>query len=381
MKTRNFFPLLLICLFLHSCIKDNSNAHNAIGNSLKTRVSVPFYNDEDEATSELLRRMDLRNQGIEALDHYEDLNGYTSLGRACDDLYFQILEDSLNYTQQTLLAAIANSPLRIALKIEDGDTMFVPRYRLIPERYLANEDGLFQVEECVYRVFEKGIVSVKINDLDHLIELQDDEDLFDLDSTIFHFEALMELSVPNPVNDTVIENNQSLGGQRSTTVTYYATTYSSIVGYDYSPIPHAGYYADLSPQRHGYGDSRKYKIVLSMIIYGRNTIFNGKRVESYVRCESYKKSWLFGAYIWNPSDIELHLRATSCVDDKIVKLSLDEDELPSSYERILYTAKISNAFATTKKYIHWRGCKSNLITTEIPNGALLVFGDQTYLND
>ena len=78
--------VITFCLLLQSCIKDNTKTLNQAGNYSKNRTTIPYYDSEDEATDELMHRLDMLDLGLDVLVDYEEQNGYASLGRVSNTL-------------------------------------------------------------------------------------------------------------------------------------------------------------------------------------------------------------------------------------------------------------------------------------------------------
>ena len=155
--------LLLIGIAMVGCKKeellsDSSNVKKVKYH--KTQNNMLQF-DSFEALDSMLR--EVLPLDYSELVSYENLHGYSSLGRINDDLYYSLIEEDQLQTCEDIENAILDYPEQLQLAVEGTDTIFITKFYQNPYRYVANENGFFQVADTVYFVSEYDVEPANID--------------------------------------------------------------------------------------------------------------------------------------------------------------------------------------------------------------------------
>ncbi len=371
--------VLIVTLIIStlSCTKNIEDYNGSNGTLLKSNESIPYFSSVEDMIYELNQRMERSNEGVDALIDYENNKGYTSIGRLADEFYFKCIDTIQNDT--LLLNTFKSYTDLITLNISDEDTFYLPKYSSIPQRYIANGDGLFQIGDYVTRIFEDGTVTTSIENLDYLREVSS-SDLMYLDTSVFFYSPVYD------ENDNIILNNNPTNskGEHATYLFDIAETLNlpSYVFMEFQGNDADHNLHNIYMNRSETSKSGKHKIKMTMSftkqVYFSGPVNGGKYFLAYLDCESFKKRW-WGGWTLEPTTLTIKLQTISCVEELGVRSYLNINVSGSKYEQLLYIANVKGIFTNGKKYVHFRGSNSQLSSEEVTNPAYLVFGDLQYI--
>ncbi len=111
---------------------------------------------------------------LEELIAYEDAKGYKSFGRVCDEFYITIVPENFKSMEDILRFAEENSKyLQIEID-EDGETSIMPTNFHSTEKFIMNENKMYQIGNTVYRVFDNGVVSTSLENSQNLTDIKEE---------------------------------------------------------------------------------------------------------------------------------------------------------------------------------------------------------------
>ena len=154
---------LLIGLVMVGCKKEEllSDSSNVKKIKYHKTQNNMLQFDSFEALDSLLR--EVLPLDYAELVSYENLHGYSSLGRINDDLYYSLIEEDQLQTCEDIENAILDYPEQLQLAVEGTDTIFITKFYQNPYRYVANENGFFQVADTIYFISEDCIEIANID--------------------------------------------------------------------------------------------------------------------------------------------------------------------------------------------------------------------------
>lgn len=324
------------------------------------------------------RRISLRNSSLAELIAYETTDGYTSIGGMSDTMYFSVISDTTIKTLEDFYNILQENTDYITLSDVDTVQYCLPKFNYIPQRYIANRDGLYQVGDYVTRLFEKGTVTTKIGYLNNLISLSD-SNLDKLDTTRYFFNPVIE----NDPFDSILERENDefeTDPSRLNYATfdyYYANLWNLPSWYfmsDAASIPHKGHSRVTSKTQQRTNGSYRVNIKL---YYAFDIYFNGRRCYAYVQCQSLKKKW-YGPYVLEPTNMDIDVQTLSCVENEVYMSALHRSNSTSQVYYLLYIANVYGTFTSYSKHVHFRASRSYVRSDKVTNGAWITFGTQTY---
>ncbi|MCR4931688.1 MAG: hypothetical protein K5918_04540 [Bacteroidales bacterium] len=370
--------VLIVTLIIStlSCTKNIEDFNGSNGTLLKSNESIPYFSSVEDMIYELNQRMERSNEGVDALIDYENNKGYTSIGRLADEFYFKCIDTIQNDT--LLLNTFKSYTDLITLNISDEDTFYLPKYSSIPQRYIANRDGLFQIGNMVTRIFEEGTVSTTVDNITSLKNMSP-SDLVDLDTLRFFYSPVYK-DGDNETSNIETEQNKGTHAQylfdMEETMNWPSHCYMEFQGDDADHTLHNIYMKRSETSKSG-KNKVEMNLSFSKQYYMIDLVHGGKYFLAYLDCKSYYKKWY--GWILNPTTMRIKLNTLSCVEECGIKSYLNINVTGSKYERLLFIANVNGLYTNGKKYVHFRGSNSQLSSEEVTNPAYLVFGDLRYV--
>lgn len=165
-----------------SCEKDDNHKPQSFFEK-SASVSIPRYSTYDEVL-EIVEKATSFDTLPELLE-YEKSQDRSSIGAISDKFYEAI--DLEQFTgENDVMEFYSQNTDMLDTVIENGEISIIPKWDMISMRYVANENGLFIIDDYAYRLFKYCVVTAPESHLDNLISLEE-EDLDNLDTTIFSF--------------------------------------------------------------------------------------------------------------------------------------------------------------------------------------------------
>ncbi len=182
MKQILLFLAVVFTFLLVSCDKDNY-IEPSDSVSPKNSTSIPTFSDFDELHAEI--KMINEFTSLEEIRDYEMSQGRESIGTKSDAFYESIDPNTFNSAQEMLNFFEANSNILDTI-MESGEITILPKYFFSQFRHVANEDGLFIVDTCVFKIFKLGLVSTSLSNL-YLLLSQNESNYGNLDTSVFKY--------------------------------------------------------------------------------------------------------------------------------------------------------------------------------------------------
>jgi hypothetical protein len=142
-----------------------------------------YFNSLEDCNSELNKVL---NMSMQDREKWQMENGFKSLGVESDKFYASIESEKFVSIEDIKKFVEKNSIYLQLNEDENGEYELDVRLCHSPFRFLANKDGLFQVNNKICKVFEKSIVSVDENKIEELKEA-DFETALDIDGNSIEF--------------------------------------------------------------------------------------------------------------------------------------------------------------------------------------------------
>ena len=204
MKKVLFTTVLLSIMFAFiACNKDDLNLSNG-------KVILTFSSIED--VSEKLANV--ITMSSDELRDYEESKGYISYGRKCEEIFQSVDFDSFQ-TQDEIFEFVAeNSDYLELVTDQNGDVYLETKLRNNEYRYIVNEDKMYVINDRVYKVFNEGEISTKIENREALsnIIVFDEQNSKVNSSFQFHPTNILSSSV-NIIDGASLKSTSALCGR------------------------------------------------------------------------------------------------------------------------------------------------------------------------
>ncbi|MBN2521589.1 MAG: hypothetical protein JXB17_13840 [Bacteroidales bacterium] len=162
-KLIGIFALLAIVLtfVINSCSKDDTHEFNdgAVKSEILRFESIEEYNNT-------MNKVLLFN--YDQLKAWEKSKGFKSFGRTCDELYSNINPENFKSVEEVKTFVASNNEYLQLIEDVGGELTLETILYKSPNRYFINKDKMFQINETVYKIFDKGIASTKIDKINKL---------------------------------------------------------------------------------------------------------------------------------------------------------------------------------------------------------------------
>lgn len=149
----------------------------------KSTPSLPYFSNMESLWGAINKATSFDT--LPDLIDYETSQGRQSIGAISDAFYESINPNSFIDGDQVLSFYEIHNELLDTI-MENGEIAVVPQWFNTPYRYVANSEGLFQVDTFAYKLFKSCIVAAPISHLADLKSLQE-SGLDNANPNIFHF--------------------------------------------------------------------------------------------------------------------------------------------------------------------------------------------------
>lgn len=181
MKTRylSFTIGILLLIAMGACKKENTESV-AVKSTNEKILKFKSLEEFDKSISTVLR-MTPENRKIWASE-----KGFESFGVKCDEVYSNSHPENFTTIEQFKKLVENNSAFLLLEKQENGEFSLETVISKSPFRYFANLEKMYQIDDLIYKVLEKGTISTTsknidklklINDQNYVLEYEKDPDL------------------------------------------------------------------------------------------------------------------------------------------------------------------------------------------------------------
>lgn len=128
------------------------------------------FNSIEEYNDALIRTNEFNHEELVA---WEDINEFKSFGRASEEIFFGQNFENFK-AQDDFNRFVKGNSQFVELIKEEGEYTLDVKYYNCPERYLMNEDRMYQVADTVYKVFTNGTAYVESRNVEILSSISGD---------------------------------------------------------------------------------------------------------------------------------------------------------------------------------------------------------------
>ncbi|NCD41839.1 MAG: hypothetical protein EOL88_07080 [Bacteroidia bacterium] len=162
-RIKNFVFVSIVIVLFSACEKQDSNSQLDLRT---TESKMLIFEDQDQFVETLIK---LVNMQPEERKQWEESQSFLSIGRKADEFYlssnfekFSSQEEILEYANKTDLLQI----------VEDkGGISIEPIYHQHDYRFVANENGFYQIADNIFLVLEEVIISTDISNKNELSKI------------------------------------------------------------------------------------------------------------------------------------------------------------------------------------------------------------------
>lgn len=167
-----------------SCDKEQSltESHNLLVHKVASE-NIPVFSSWESLQTAIDSALSFDT--VSDLINYESKQGRQSVGAISDNFYESIDPNSF-VDEEQFISFYRNNKDLLDTSMVEGEICVSPKWFDTPYRYVANQNGLFAVDDLIYRLFKAGIVATKSENLDRLISLNE-SDLDNIDTSIFYY--------------------------------------------------------------------------------------------------------------------------------------------------------------------------------------------------
>lgn len=155
--------LALFFLLVLSCSKSDLYTPNI--SSEDNDVSIPSFLKFSSLEELGNEKKQITNMTLEERKEYEELKGFISFGRKCDEIYFRIDPEKLKSVDELYEYVKENSKYVLIERDKNGELENKTVCVNSQYYYIANEEGLFQVGDDIYKIFDDGLALTNKNNL------------------------------------------------------------------------------------------------------------------------------------------------------------------------------------------------------------------------
>ncbi len=173
-RNHNFeaLALLFVCtIFFNACEKD-----------VNVTQALPDHMENTQASSKIMQfnsfeeyletKQEVLQMTFEELQAFEESKNFISQGRAEEEFYNKIDPESFSSIEELKLFVAENSKFIKLVEDEDGEQELITINENNSDRYFLNSNGMYQVENVVYKVLSDEIkVSSNVEDINKLMQL------------------------------------------------------------------------------------------------------------------------------------------------------------------------------------------------------------------
>ncbi len=148
-------------LVFNACNKDDLNLSND--------KEILTFNSVDDFNEELGKVL---NMSTDELWDYEKSKGYKSYGRKCEEIYQSVDFDSFKAQDEIFDFVAENSDYLELVTDQNGDVYLETKLCNNEYRYIVDENKMFVLNDRVYKVFNEGKISTKIENREALLSIK-----------------------------------------------------------------------------------------------------------------------------------------------------------------------------------------------------------------
>ncbi|MBI9069050.1 MAG: hypothetical protein JEZ09_17265 [Salinivirgaceae bacterium] len=156
------FIIVMVCFT--SCEKDKNFNTEESKTSQESDNILCFKSVEDHQKT--LNKVSAMN--LQELIEYEDSQGYKSFGRKSDEIYYSVNPESFKSLDDLKDFVSINDEYLQLIEDENGEYTLETKYYYLANKYIMNNDNMYQINNTVYKVFNSGIASAPIEHTDIL---------------------------------------------------------------------------------------------------------------------------------------------------------------------------------------------------------------------
>jgi len=160
--------IFIIAFAITSCNKNDSAGKIDIDTTDKQMLKFESFNEFEKAWNEVNS-----NNISETSNMLKSQNNYASFAEEADEFYFNIDLDAFSSSEDLMSFVNENRNYLSVSYDDDGDMVVEPIVSNNLMRAFINEDGLFQIADSVYKVFETATVGTKVTDLQLLKDAEE----------------------------------------------------------------------------------------------------------------------------------------------------------------------------------------------------------------
>lgn len=168
MKINNLTKLTIFILLaiFSSCTKEEAD----LTIDAPENKGMLVFNSMEEYNDALIRTSEFNQEELIA---WEDINEFKSYGRASEVIFFGQNFENFK-AQDDFKRFVKGNSQFVELIEEEGEYTLDVKYYNCPERYLMNEERMYQVSDTVYKVFTNGTAYVESRNVEILSSISGD---------------------------------------------------------------------------------------------------------------------------------------------------------------------------------------------------------------
>ena len=149
--------VVIIAMFMTvSCEKEDRLLQTTTVNNIQTFSSTEEYVAEVNKVA---------NMTYEELCEYENVKGFYSLGRKCDEIYSQANPKNFNSREEFVQFVESNSEYIELVTDSNNELTLEIKSGFNSNRYLVGEDGLFRISNNLYKVIDNFTIITNNNNI------------------------------------------------------------------------------------------------------------------------------------------------------------------------------------------------------------------------
>lgn len=162
--------LSLILISFNSCKKEDQYLEEL--NEYRVKNNMLVFSSINDYNKLLKRTIEFSH---EELVVWESSIGFKSYGRISEDIYFSINPESFLNNEDVFSFVEKNKNYLYLNKDENGEFELEHYLFNNPERYIINKDRMFQINDIVYKVFDRGYAYTNEKNLEKILNIREDE--------------------------------------------------------------------------------------------------------------------------------------------------------------------------------------------------------------
>jgi len=146
---------------------------------------IPIFNSNDELLEAVkISFINSKEQRV----IWEEQNGIISFGTYCDKLYHSIDFDNIESSEEVFSFVRENNSYLQLIENDNGEYILETMLPTSSYRYVVNMDRMYQVNNKIYKIYEKGIAVAMEEDIELLKSASDE--LINKFTTIYNIEFM-----------------------------------------------------------------------------------------------------------------------------------------------------------------------------------------------